>query len=393
MRYNISPAWDAGYAIPDNVRDEPLRRSYLREGYALPRGFYDAPAASPAWNPGYALPANVRDEGIGTNPIVSYGLARRTIGAQVPPLVPGAVEDIIDAGGAGTPEMNALSGSEWMDAQSWRYGFGDDSAQDARPLDEWAKDVAAGVVAAVRGVQPGRRTAALKMALNELEPGLAVRVESTTRKLVSLGLPKSQALRVAIQDNVKAGLIQEALDLAYGHAPKAESLMGLGIDHAYNSYFNDGYADMAGIWSSIKKGAKKVGGAVKTAATKTGSAVKTAATKTGSAIKHGAEDVYDAAKDAAKWAGKATCTLLSSEKGQLAIAAGAGVAGAPPDKALVGAQVGAGLCAGAAQGQAPPPPPARAELPVGLIIGGAAVLGAILIVSSNRKPAAAPKGA
>ena len=382
MRYNISPAWDAGYAIPDNVLDEPLRRSNLREGYALPRGFYDAPNAAPPWDPGYALPANVRGEPLGTNPMTTRWLARRTIGATIPPLVPGAAQDIIDAGGA-TPEMNALSGSEWMDAQSWRYGFGDDqAANDAAPLDAWASDVASGVISAVRGVQPGNRTKALKAALNKLEPGLAVRVETTARKLASLGIPRSQALRVAIQDNVKAGLIQEALDLAYGGAPRAHSLMGLGIEAAYDEY---GYLAMDGIGGWIKKKGKQVGGAIKKGAKKTGGGIKKGAQKVGGAIKKGAEEVGGAVKDAAKWAGKATCTLLSSEKGQLAIAAGAGVAGAPPDKALVGAQVGAGLCQGAANGAPPPPPPAREGLPVGLILGGAAVLGAAIIISQRKK--------
>lgn len=356
MRYNISPAWDAGYAIPDDVRDEPLRRSHLREGYSLPRGFYDATASVPhAWNPGYALPANVDAEPIGTNPITTRWLARGTVGALIPPLVPGAVADVIDAGGAGTPEMNALSGSEWMDAQSWRYGFGDDGA-DAAPLAVWAGEVANGVISAVRGVAPRDRTAALRLSLDEMEPGLAGRVESSARRLAAAGVPRSQALRVAIQDNVKSGLIQEALDLASGGAPRGDSLMGLGIESAY-----DGYMEMGGPLDWTKRQAKKIG----------------------KGIKKGAKGIGKAAKEAGKFAGKATCKLLSSEKGQLAIGAAAGLYGAPPDKAMVGAQVGAGMCQKAGGGE-PPPTVAPQGLPMGLILGGAAILGVAILVSQRK---------
>lgn len=70
MPYNLPPPWDAGFALPQNVRDEGLeRRAFVTK--EMPRGTYDMPQVGTG---GYAVPDYVMKEGYGQGTYTSKWL-------------------------------------------------------------------------------------------------------------------------------------------------------------------------------------------------------------------------------------------------------------------------------------------------------------------------------
>jgi hypothetical protein len=107
----------------------------------------------------------------------------------------------------------------------------------------------------------------------------------------------------------------------------------------------------------------------------------------GRAVVGAVKDVAGAVADAAEAIGDGlknlACKVVGSEAGQLAAAGGALAAGEPPQVGQVGAQIAAGLCAeGAPAG--PPLPPAPGKFPTGLVIGAAAAVGLVYLLTRKK---------
>jgi hypothetical protein len=140
-----------------------------------------------------------------------------------------------------------------------------------------------------------------------------------------------------------------------------------------------------GIWDAVKgAGAFLID---VTLATMTGglSLVVAPVSEAGKAVRDAAGQALDKVGefvgDAASFLGDKVCDVIGTEAGQLAAGVGAAAAGQPPQVGLIGAQVGAGLCAGSGgEFFAPPPPPTFFEQYGTLLLLGGAGLAAYFVL-------------
>ncbi len=211
MAYNLPPPWDPGYALPGNVRDEGLERRTLVTRWS-PRGTYDAPRVNTG---GYVVPQYVIDEGIGQGTHVTQWQPRGTYhGPRVPhwlnerPRVVG--ERRRRAGGVDVTFSRAP-------------GMGD------APLKAFGDRGATAILNEVTRLPPAQRKAALKRALDGLDPTLHKRAGDIARDLNARGVPPAQAVREGLARALSAGLTAELIRTGErGTRPPAGSLLGLG---------------------------------------------------------------------------------------------------------------------------------------------------------------------
>lgn len=286
--------YDPGFALPANVLAEPPGRGTLAT-VQLPRKTISG--APSGWDGGYVLPDYVRAEGAGRGAMHSHWARRKTIQRLVP-----------DALGADGPPM--------------RPGFPGD------PIKAYGQRASEFIMGTIREVPVEFRQIALEALLNEIEPGLYDRVTKRANEYKDEGMSTKKAVGAALASSMSEGIAKEMIKIGTKGVPGVRSQLGLG-------FYGDPSAQLAlaGIWSSIKSGASKVGGAVKTGVTKTGSALKT-----------GAKKAYDWGKKAVNKLGSLACSVMKHPAAPVAAGAAAAAAGAPPQAGAAGAQVGAALC-------------------------------------------------
>lgn len=218
MAYNLPPAWDPGYAIPDNVRDEGLERRGFVTKWA-PRGTYDAPKVSTG---GYVVPQYVLDEDYGQGTFTTKWVPR---GTYAGPRIPQWINR--------QPTVVAQRSTGRRSAQvtfqrQAASGFGDD-----QPLPQLYQDygqrAAATILATVQRVMPAQRKAELKKLMDRIDPSLWARTAKITRNLMSAGLTAAQVFPTALARSLSAGIAAEIVNTGQTRrAPQANSLLGLG---------------------------------------------------------------------------------------------------------------------------------------------------------------------
>ncbi len=209
MAYNLPPPWDAGFALPDNVKDEGLeRRGFVTKW--LPKGTYDNPKVGTG---GYTVPKYVTASGYGQGEVVTKWLPRGT-----QPNVPHYLDrrprvvNQRSISPRGVDVTFALSGTELP--ASYRQ-FGDQAA----------------MVLLSRAAQYPRAEfkARLKATLDAIDPTLWTRAAQGAAKYQAAGERPMRALHHGLADAMSTGIAREIIAAGRSRAvPPARSLLGLG---------------------------------------------------------------------------------------------------------------------------------------------------------------------
>jgi hypothetical protein len=380
------------------------------------------------WNPGFALPQNVLDEPFGQGVLMTAQAPRGTISTLQPSWFQNgnalqaaaivqresAMGGLGSLGGDGgyhgslghtSLSKTSLSGPSVATPASGAskspvvVGGGND------PIANFGRQGARAVLSYIRSVPVADRSAAMKAFLDQLDPSLWKSVaDKATQLQTSKGFTAPVALEKALQIMLADRLLNQFAKIGKtGQTPQA-GLLGL-IDPQQRVVALEGCMEALGWGLSslnpvnvVKSAANVVssaGSAVKGAATSTVSAVKKATVAVvnapvkavkavGSAVKSAAISVKDAAKSALDKLGDLACKTVGNP-------ATSQVAGAVPhpyaQAAAVGAQVAQGLCGNGTspvteQPYTPPPPAPFPMVPV--LIGGAAVVGLIAVVALKK---------
>lgn len=323
--------------------------------------FYNLPTP---WNPGYAIPAYVMAEPPGRGTFTTKWLERGTIDTLLPNVLGngngGSLQNpkgMGSLGGCSLGDMvGPISGMGAVAPGLRKPGFAGD------PIAAYGKRVAEYLTSTLSGVDPEMRKIALKALLDELDPALWPSVAAKAEKLKGTkGLDAKEALRRALAAALADGFARELLEAGRTGTVQTLSQVGVGTygDPAVRLAMN-------GIWSSIKRGASKVGSAIKGAAK--------GATK-------GVSTATNWAKKGLDKLGSLACSVLNSPAANMAAGAAAGATGIPPQVGAKGVEVGAGFCK---QEQIPAAPQEELQRSGGigmtpLLVGGAALAAVLLL--------------
>ncbi len=220
MAYNLPPAWDPGFVLPKNVRDEGMeRRAFITK--MLPRGSYSQPKVGTG---GYAVPEYIEDEGYGQGTYTTFWQRSGTYnGPRIPNFLnrhPKVTKAAPLPGGAGhtytiqtTAPAAAMSGDEPMHPVFEDYG------QKAASL----------LIARVAPLPPAQRGPALRKILDAVDKSLWTRTQDIWKRYVAQGVDKAAAFPQALSRAMSTGIAAEIIHAGiHGAAPQARSLLGLG---------------------------------------------------------------------------------------------------------------------------------------------------------------------
>lgn len=219
MAYNLPPAWDAGFAMPKNVRDEGLeRRAFVTK--QMPRGTYDDSTDGTA---GYNVPQYIKDEGTGQGAFTTFWQPRGTYnGGKVPhwlnqrPTVTG----VAPIPGGGT-QVTVQTGTA-------PAGMGDD-APIGEPFDTYGQRAASVMITAVSGLPAGQRQKVLKAMMDKVDKSLWGRTQDIFRRYVQQKMAPANAFPLALARALSTGIAAEIITSGVQRtAPQANSLLGLG---------------------------------------------------------------------------------------------------------------------------------------------------------------------
>lgn len=372
--------------------------------------------SSHPWNPGYALPQNVLDEPFGQGAIVTAYVPRGTISSlqpnwlkdgnalQAAALVQreAALGGHGSLGGVGGSHGSlghtslskaSLAGSTVENETSPSAGMSSPivvgSSND--PIANFGRQGAVAVLQYIRSVPVANRSEAMKAFLDQLDPSLW---KSVADKATSLqqekGYNASTALKHALQIMLADRLLNQFAKIGMtGQAP-VSGLLGL-VEPRQRVVALEGVMEalgwsitgaIKGAASTVVSGVKTAGSAVVNAPGNAATMVKSAAVSTKNAVVGAAVAVKNAASNAIDKLGDLACKTVGNP-------ATAQVAGAVPhpaaQAAAVGATVAQGLCGNGTSpvtGQPYTPPPPFPMTTV--LIGGAAVLGLFAIVALKK---------
>lgn len=303
--------WNGQYAIPEYVLKEPHRRGTFTTGYA-PRGRVDMPKRVSMWKNPYALPDYVRSENVGGEVHRTKYLPRRTIGVS-----PSALgDDQVGPGKAGDP------------------------------ITEFGNRTADYIVNTLGQLPKDKRRTALNALLNQLEPGLAKRVQAAEVEARNEGLSPKAALRAAIASETATGFLKQIIETGERRNVKTKSIPGLITKPGADKVVLEGaMRSLGGIGDFFKDAGNWIVGAGKTI-------------------------------------GKFGCQAMQNPLGQASAAAAGGAYGGQTGAAagMAGAQIIGAACAkpGAPMGPVYQPPPPS---PVGPILLGVGTLAVVLLLA------------
>lgn len=187
--YNLPNAYNPGYADPEYVLEDGLQRR-ASVTPMTPRGTYDDPKVGSG---GYALPNYIGKENYGQGTYTTKWAKRGTFD---------------------TPAIPQL---------------GDIDYQSSNVFGTFGARAAARIVGRVMRLPSSQRRAALKAALDKIDPKLFARAERYTNAEIAKGAHPRAALVKGLAKAMSEGMLEE-LDRAgrTGTAPQANSLPGLG---------------------------------------------------------------------------------------------------------------------------------------------------------------------
>jgi hypothetical protein len=353
-----------------------------------PRRTISAVGATVApWQSGYALPQNVKDEPLGRGVLVTKYTPRRTIATRLPAdawldapkglsgmdMNKGSLSSRDNRGVLGSDENGSL-GSRGNRGVLGSYGdkgslssrgnqgvLGAAEFSPGDPIVAFGRDSARAILNQVKALPVSERKNVLRAVLEGIDPGLWGVVEAKATELKKTkGYGATTALEKAIAISLSNRMLAQLMDLGKGQAPSRGPLSlaspeGLGACHCRTR------EALGGFFSSITKAAT---GAISGTAGKIVSTVGSLACKASNSGLLG---------PAAAIGGSAAGGPAGAQAGQI----GAGVASQMCAKAPSGGGGGGG-------GAYYPPPPAPFPV-VPVLIGGGVLLGAIALLTMRRR--------
>lgn len=266
--YNLPPAWNPGYAIPRATMDEGLERRAFTTAM-LPRGTYDDPAVS---NHGYAVPSYVDDEGYGQGAMITKWLPRGYYGPGLPAWLDQKFTQI-------TGEARA-SGRGVVLKIATLSGMGDVDPYPSKNLGQfgtYGRRAAAALISSVDKLPPRSRPAAIRQAMDAIDPKLYHRAAALGEAARRQGMPPRSALAHGIAAAMTEGVLNELHQIGSSRtAPQPRSLLGLGcygciaalgaddgaaglITKAINTYrICEGYSWTGSAWTVTRAGQQDV---------------------------------------------------------------------------------------------------------------------------------------
>lgn len=213
--YRVPPPWNTGYALPQNVDDEGLRRHAYTTAWA-PRGSFDNPSVGTA---GYAVPSYVVKEGYGQGAFVTKWAPRATYyGPKIPHWIDEQASKVVGAkklpGGAVKMQIDTLAGTEAK------------ATGGATPFANYGLTSAAALIETVKMMPPDMRTAQLRKALDQIDPTLYARAEKLAEIEAKAGVPALVALERGIGAAMSTGISKEIIELGRGKYPAKQTQLG-----------------------------------------------------------------------------------------------------------------------------------------------------------------------
>jgi hypothetical protein len=213
MAYNLPAAWDPGYVLPENVRDEGLERRALVTKQ-MPRGTYDNPSVGTG---GYAVPQYVKAEGYGQG---TFTTKWQPSGSYNGPAIPAWLNQRPRV----VKSQPAPGGGRVVTVQA----LGDDAPL---PLvfDQYGRRAADALLSRVARLPAGQREPALRAILTQVDKSLWSRTQTITKRYLAQGVPLAKAFPEALARALSVGIAAEIIDTGLRRsAPQAQSLLGLG---------------------------------------------------------------------------------------------------------------------------------------------------------------------
>jgi len=212
MAYNLPPAWDAGFVLPKNVRDEGLeRRAFVTK--MIPRGTYDQPTVGTG---GYAVPRYVMDEGYGQG---TYTTKWQPSGTYNGPKIPHWLNQ--------RPQLVSTAPIPGGGRQVTIQPMGDVPMPE--PFESYGQKAAADLISRVSVLPAGQRQQVLKGILDQFDKSAWSRTNDIFQRYVKQGTPPANAFPLALARALSTGIAAEIIATGIrGTAPQANSLLGLG---------------------------------------------------------------------------------------------------------------------------------------------------------------------
>jgi hypothetical protein len=217
MPFGLPPAWNPGFAMPDNALDEGLERRALVTRQ-MPRGTYDDPSVGTG---GYVVPQYVRDEGYGQGAFVTKWMARGEYGPRVPQWIQRqpTVSKLKRTGDGNlvTIQRRAFSGLGGLSGEPPLPA----------PFEQHGARAAAEILARINRLAPSERKQQLRRVLDQIDPSLWNRTAEITRRYVGQGLSAGEAFTRGLARALAAGMAADQI-VGSRSSPQAGALLGLG---------------------------------------------------------------------------------------------------------------------------------------------------------------------
>lgn len=360
-----------GYAIPQNVIDEPFRRGAIVSKYRKRKTISDPSTMRNPRNPGgYILPQSVRDEPLGQGVRTTHYTKRGTIFGLIPEIVTarqhtervgvGIFDDNMSAGKLGVLSSATMMGKSSLGALADAPGGGRDG------IAQLSKQVAGMIMAGARQFRtPAEKKIFMQAVLGNIDPSFPAAVEAKAELLMkSKKYDAKTALLKAITVVTANHTFDQIMQMGKTGRRPTRGLMGLG---ACCGGSPDG---LGGVWGSIKEYAGRSTGVILAPATG-GLSLALTAPKT-------ADKVADKAKALLGKIGDVACKITNSGLLKLgATVTGAATAGPGGAQAgSSGADVAQTFCTPTAS-----PVDSGSGFPiVPVVIGGGAILLAVILL-------------
>jgi hypothetical protein len=212
MAYNLPPAWDPGFVLPKNVRDEGLERRAFTTRW-LPRGTYDDPKVGTG---GYVVPQYVTDEGYGQG---TYTTRWQPDGTYNGPGIPNWLNQ--------RPKVVKTQALPGGGRQVTIEPLGDIPMP--QPFEAYGQKAAAGLLSQVAALPPAQRAPVLKSILDRVDRSIWTRTQEIFSRYVKQGVSPADAFPLALSRSLSTGITAEVINTGLRRtAPQAQSLLGLG---------------------------------------------------------------------------------------------------------------------------------------------------------------------
>jgi hypothetical protein len=215
MAYNLPPAWDAGFALPKNVRDEGLQRRALVTKW-MPRGTYDDSTDGTA---GYNVPQYIRDEGTGQGAFTTFWQPRGTYNG-------GKIPHWLNKRPVVTKVTPLPGGGQQVTVQP--VGMGDDAPM-GEPFDSYGQKAAQLIISRFQAIPQPQRQKAMRTFLDTIDRSLWTRTTDIFNRYVRQKIPPANAFPLALARALSTGITAEIITTGLRRtAPQVNSLLGLG---------------------------------------------------------------------------------------------------------------------------------------------------------------------